>query len=209
MKRVKLIIICILTISLTGCLNFSKPSYTVEYYLLEYPSPIIKGFNTIDTSLKIERFSTNRVYNTQAMVYRAEPFKYASYHYSHWRVVPADMVSDLLFRDIKGSGAFRAVYSYNNYEQSRFHIQGTIEEFLEIMDKGNHETTLSLTITLLDTAKKAQTERVLLQKTYSFKEKITEHSPLEFSKGMSLNMCNLSKVLTHDIYEVIKHRIER
>ncbi|MCX8022777.1 MAG: ABC-type transport auxiliary lipoprotein family protein [Syntrophorhabdaceae bacterium] len=214
MKNIRSIIIFLLTLLLSGltsgCINLSKPPQRIDNYYLEYEPPIAKTGIALNTSLKFERFSAMRIYNTPAMLYRKGSYRYTAYNYSRWRVVPSDMVSDFLLRDIRESRILKAVYPYHNPEGARFHIQGSIDEFLEIIDNedGSSIASLSLTITLLDTESREITTRVVLQKTYSYKEKIKANSPFEFSRGMSLNMGNISREIIVDIYGAIKKRLD-
>ena len=203
MKKFKSIVLCVLILAAAGCFSRSKPAYLIEQYTVDYPAPAASGLSILDVPVKVERFSVSQSFNSQAMVYRPQPFTLSTYNYSRWRVSPADMVTDYLLRDLRSAAVFRAVYSYHDLEKGRFIIEGGVEEFLESADKPGLSTILSVSVSLLDTKRKEIAERLLFQKNYRFQEPIGEHSPEEFAKGMSLNMSRFSERLTKDVYEAI------
>lgn len=205
----KICILLLLVFVVAGCFSRSKPAYMIEQYTLEYKPPVLTGLSILNESVKVERFSVNQSFNTQAMVYRPYPFKLATYDYNRWRVNPGDMVTDYLLRDLRNADLFRAVFSYHDTERSRFVIEGGVEGFLEVADKNDLKATLSLNVSLLDMHGREIIEKVVFQKQYQFQEPIGEHTPEQFAKGMSTNMSHLSEQLVKDIHKAIMTRIRR
>jgi len=199
----KISVLLLAVFIIAGCFSRSKPVYMVEQYMLEYTPPVIEGLSDLSESIKVERFSANQSFNTRAMVYKPHPFKFTTYNYNRWRVNPADMVTDYFLRDLRNANIFRAVFSYHDIEKIRFVIEGHVQEFLEATDKNDLKTILSASIALLDMDRKEITERVIFQKQYKFQERVGEHTPEEFSKGMSVNMSRLSEQLIKDIHKAI------
>ncbi len=204
MKRLKSIVLCILVMAAAGCFSRSKPAYLVEQFTIDYPPPAATGLGILNDSIKVERFSVSQSFNSQAMVYRSQPFTLSTYNYSRWRVNPADMVTDYLVRDLRSAAVFRAFYSYRDPDRSRFVVEGGVEEFLESDDKSGLKAILSLNVSLLDRKGKEITDRLLFQKHYRFEEPIREHSPEEFARGMSLNMSRFSAQLAKDLREAVE-----
>jgi ABC-type uncharacterized transport system auxiliary subunit len=207
MKVLKFIVLCLLVVSAAGCFSRQKPAYMIDQYTLDYPAPVLAGLKALNEPIKVERFSVSQSYNSQAMVYRTQPFKLAVYNYSRWRVNPGDMTTDYLLRDLRKVDVFKAVYSYRGTERSRFVVEGGVEEFLESADRGGFAAILSLTVSLLDMQGKEVYERLLFQRDYEFRESIRERSPEEFARGMSVNMSRFSEQLAKDIYQAVTARI--
>ncbi|MCX5804775.1 MAG: ABC-type transport auxiliary lipoprotein family protein [Proteobacteria bacterium] len=199
----KIGILLLFVLIIAGCFSRSKPAYTIDRYMFEYTPPAIGGLIALAESIKVELFFVNQSFNTRSMVYKPHPFKFMTYNYSQWRVNPADMVTDYLLRDLRNTNIFQAVFSHHDIEKTRFIIEGQIEDFLETADKNDVNAILSVNITLLDTYRKEINKRIVFQKQYKFQEKIREHAPEEFAKGMSINMSRLSEQLVKDFHKAI------
>jgi len=199
---VKIGIMCAITLLAAGCFGRSKADHLVEQYSLEYAPPAVESLGRMCESVKVERFSVAQSFNSQAMVYRAQPYKLAVYNYNRWRVNPGDMVTDYLIRDLWAVNVFPAVFSYRNMEGTRFIIEGGVEEFLEMMAQDNWKAVLKTNVSFIDGSQKELTKRVVFQKRYHFEESLKEHSPDEFARGMSVNMQRFSEQLIKDIYGV-------
>jgi len=182
-----------------GCFGRTKPPLLVEQYTLEYAPPAADASVRIDGSIKIERFSAAQSFNSPAMLYRPQTYKLAAYNYNRWRVNPGDMVTDFLARDFRTSNVFSAVFTYRDIENTRFFIEGGVEEFLETLEDDNWKAVLKLNVSFIDGSQKELTKRLVFQKQYHFSESLKGHSPEEFARGMSLNMQRFSEQLIKDI----------
>lgn len=190
--------------SLTSCLNLQRPARQVERYTLEYPAPDFAGMPLAEASLKLERFTEAVTFNTSAMIYRPEPFQLDAYRYHRWRVHPADLIGDLLLRDLRKSGLFKAVFSHLDPQEGRFILEGGVEEFLEIEDQGQRQAVLAMNVTLLDSSARTLPERILFQKRYRFEEPLEEKTPRGLAKGLSQTMRKFSEALIRDAHEAIR-----
>lgn len=195
--------VCILSAACAG-----KTPYLIEQYTLEYPVPQARGEGPMNTTMRVERFSAAKAYSGQAMVYRSAPFKLDAYDYHRWRVSPGDMVTDFILRDLRGSGLFRAVFSYHDPEEARFVLEGGVEEFLESDEKDGTKAVLGLSVTLLDSAQREVTKRVVFQRRYRFVEAMRAQDPQALVKSMSRSMEMLSGALLTDVQVAVKQAIK-
>ncbi len=138
----------------SGCGLGGKPAYLVKEYIFEYPPPTVDQVVQTNDLIKMERFSIAKDFDTRAMVYQDSPFHRGSDPYNRWRVNPNDMVTDYLLRDLRKAGLFRAVFSYNDSEDTRYLLEGRVDEFLDLKEKDGRKAALSLNITLQDMAQK-------------------------------------------------------
>ena len=205
----RLMVILIPILLLSGCFTRTKPYYMVEQYTLEYNPPVIQGTTALDELMKVERFSVAQSFNSTAMVYKPDLFKLAIYNYSRWRVNPGDLVTDYLLRDLRNSGIFRAVFSYRDAETTRFILKGGIEEFLELDEQNSAKAMLSISVALLDLSEKEITRKVLFQKGYRFSEPLKERTAEGLARGMSNAMAQFSEQLVKDINSAVKNRVTR
>jgi len=198
-NKLAIITLCVCIFFIPGCFGRTKTPYITEQFAFEYNPTAFKSTDQIDGSVKIERFSVNQLYNSQAMVFRAQPYKLSVYNYNRWRTSPGDMVCDFLTRDFRTSNVFAAVFSYRDTEEARFIVEGGVEEFLESFEKDTWNAVLKINVSFIDDSQKEITKRVLFQKRYFYKEKMKEHSPDEFARGMSTNMQRFSEQLISDV----------
>lgn len=191
------------TFLFAGCIDRGKPSPMIENYSFEYPSPTFAGLPPLNLTVKVERFSVAKAYNTLSMVFRPEPYKLDAYGSHRWIANPGDMVSDYLLRDLRNSGLFQAVFSFRDYEDARFVIQGGVEEFLEADDGERGNAVLSLSVTLTDTSHPSFPNRLVYQKKYSFSEPLADRTPAGLAGSMSKVMAKASVRIIQDVYQAV------
>jgi uncharacterized lipoprotein YmbA len=190
----------------SGCGIGGKRTYIVKQYLLEYPAPPGEVAGRIHELLKVERFSVAQAFNTPAMIYKEKAFQYHVDPYHRWRVNPGDIVSDFLTRDLSRAGLFRAVYSHSDVADTRYRLEGWIEEFAGWGGKEGAKAVLSLEVTFVDLSKKEAPERVVFQKSYCYTEPLLEKTPEGLTRAMSSVMERLSKQIISDLYNALKNR---
>ena len=161
------LIICFLV--LQGCANSGKPRYDVENYLLDYRAPTFENKARLNTTIRLHRFTIASVYNTQNMIFRTDDYTLDSYNYNRWAVNPADMTADNLLRDMQESGLFRAVFSRYTVEETRFLLQGGINDFFLRIGENGKFAVISLEITLKDSLRQEATKQIVFQKNTAAK----------------------------------------
>lgn len=206
MKLPLILAVPLLALPLTGCIDRGKPSPMIESYAFEYPTPSFRDLAPLNQAIKVERFSVAKAYNTPSMVFRPEPFKLDAYAGSRWMVNPGDMVSDWLLRDLRTSGLFKAVFSYRDYEDARFVIQGGVEEFLESDAPDVRSAVLSLSVTLIDLSRPQTPDKVIFQMKYSSVEPMAEPTPEGLARAMSKGMEKVSAKIIRDVYNAVRDR---
>jgi ABC-type uncharacterized transport system auxiliary subunit len=189
---------------LQGCANSGKPRYEVENYLLDYPAPTFENKVKLDTTIRFSRFTIASAYNTQNMIFRTDNYTLDFFNYNRWAVNPADMTADTLLRDMQASGLFRAVFSRYTVEETRFLLQGGINDFFLRIEKNGKVAVISMEITLKDSLRQEATKRIVFQKKYSREEALTDQSPHGYCQAMSKALKNISQQITTDVYEAIK-----
>ena len=187
-----------------GCANSGKPRYDVENYLLSYTAPAFENKTKLDKTIRISRFTIAAAYNNQNMIFRTNDYNIDFFNYNRWAVNPADMTADILLRDMQESGLFLAVFSRYAVEETRFLIQGGINDFfLRIGDKSK-VAVIAIEITLKDSQQKEATKKIVFQKKYSREETLTDQSPHGYCQAMSKALKNLSQQITTDVYAALK-----
>jgi ABC-type uncharacterized transport system auxiliary subunit len=190
-------------ILISGCSLGAKPSYLVNQYTLEYPSPFQKEFTSINELVKVEQFSVAQTFNTSAMIYREGPNLRNVDPYNRWRIKPGEMAAEYLARDLRNSGLFRAVFSCNDSEGTRYLLEGQVDEFLEASEKDGRKAVLGLNVTFLDLKKRDTAEKVIFQRDYKVAEPYPEKTPAALAQGMSRAMEKISRQIILDLQDAV------
>lgn len=201
--RSVVIIAVLILFSVQGCIGRGKPAPMIEHYTFEYPSPTFANLSRLEQTIKVERFSVAKAFNTVSMVYRPEAFKLDTYASNRWMVNPGDMTSDYLLRDLRNSGLFRAAFSYRDYEDARFMLEGGLEEFLEIDEGKTRSAVMTLSVNLLDMSRTGTPGRLIFQKKYRSVEPITDADPAGLARAMSNGMAKVSSQVIKDVYDAV------
>lgn len=206
MGRGKLVFVFSLMLSLIlgACLNLKEPRTRVEYYSLEYDPPPLEALDPLPVVLRLQRFGVAPTYNTNRFIYRNDAYERDAYLYHKWRANPGDLVSYFLGRDLRESGLFNGVLSYDSQSPASFMIEGFVDEFLE-WDEGNvWYALLKISITLMVENEPDISKRILFQQTYRAKEPSSKKNPQELAEAMSRAMSKISREVTMDIYTHLK-----
>ena len=194
-----------LALVLAGC---GHPPVLVHQYLLDYPSPALKG-TPLNAGLKVDRFQVAQAYNTTSMVYQPGAFEREAYKYHRWRVNPGYLVTDYLARDLRQSGLFQAVFTYESSEKPRFALEGGVEDFQELDDSDGWKASLALIVTLLDTTQEEVPQKVVFQKSYRVTEPMVERTPKGLAESMSRALERASAQILSDVYQAARKRLAR
>jgi ABC-type uncharacterized transport system auxiliary subunit len=191
---------------IAGCSFGAKPSYKVNQYTLEYPSPFSKEFTPTNEFVKVEEFSVVQTFNTSAMVYKEGPNLRNVDPYNRWRTKPGEMAAEYLVRDLRNCGLFRGVISYDESMETRYLLEGNVDEFLEIDEKDGRRAVLGLNVTFLDLKKRETAEKLIFQRDYKAVEPCIERTPAALAQGMSRAMEKISKQIILDLQDAVKSR---
>jgi ABC-type uncharacterized transport system auxiliary subunit len=200
----KMGIVLIVIVLLMGCFQRTKAPYVVEHFTFDYSSPVVSSLTPVDGLIRIERFSIAHSFNSMAMVFKPQAYRFDSYSGSRWRVNPVDMTGDFLIRDLRKAALFRQVFSYHSDEPVRFILEGAIEEFYESDEGPASNAMFVINVALLDMNEKEITRRLRFQKTYRYSKALDKRSPEDFAKGMSANMTVFSEQLIKDLNSALK-----
>jgi ABC-type uncharacterized transport system auxiliary subunit len=162
----------------------------------------------LNANLKVERFAVAQAYNTTSMIYQAQAFKSEAYKYHRWRVNPGYLVTDYLVRDLRAGGLFKAVFTYESSEKTRFVLEGGVEDFQESDNPDGWKAALALVVTLIDTSQEGVPQKVVFQKSYRVTEPMVTQTPQGLAESMSRAMEQASARIISDVYDAARKRLE-
>ena len=193
---------------LPACASQSGESVLVRKWVLEYPPPPPIQDAILPTALKVSRLAAASGYNGQEMVYRPGPNQRGTYPYHNWLMAPADMLGDLLVRDLRSEQGYQAVFSSHETPKVRFLLEGGVLECLELNQPKGWQARLGLHITVLDLKHRGLPERVLMQKDYSFTMPIEKKGAAGFAQAASAAAQSLSAQVRADLRRAVQARLK-
>ncbi len=201
---IKICLILIAIVHITGCFERTKAPYTFERFTFDYQPPVPSGIIPVNGLVRVERLSVAHAFDKMAMVFKPQTYRFDSYAGNRWAVNPGDMVGDFLIRDLRRAGLFKEVFTYRSDERVRFVLEGAIDEFFQLDEGSVSSAIFNINIRILDTHEKEMTKRFRFSKTYRYSKTLDGKSPEGFAKAMSSNMAAFSEQLIKDLNSALK-----
>jgi ABC-type uncharacterized transport system auxiliary subunit len=116
--------------SLTGC-GATRP---VRYYQLTVPSDAgdIEKAGAVPVRLLLGGLVTSHLYREDRIVYGNGPEQLGTYEYQRWAEPPAEMIQEILLRELRATGHYRAVHVRRSNVTGDFAIRGRLYDFKEV-----------------------------------------------------------------------------
>jgi ABC-type uncharacterized transport system auxiliary subunit len=115
---------------LTGC-GAARPS---KYYELTIPgnSAAAVGKNPYPVTLLLGPLRASHLYREDSIVYSSSAEAMGTYRYQKWAEPPNEMLVDMLLRDLRASGKYRAVDVLRSNSRGDYVLYGRLYDFKEI-----------------------------------------------------------------------------
>ena len=200
-----LTLVCLALLALASC-GGAPPVY-VHRYLLGYPPPEPAAPPPLDAAIKVERFGSLPLVNTQNMLILGAKQETSHYQYHRWQNYPADMVSSLLTRDLQASRRYLAVFGPDSSQLPRFRLEGGVERFVQETQAGGVQAQLRLEVTLLDYRQREVVKQVMYQKSYAQSVPMSASDAAALAQALSQAMARISPQVLADLEKAIAARL--
>jgi len=184
-----------------GCTSLRQPVRRIDYYLLEYAAPVMKGKPPLPFVIRIDSFRVSPAYNSSSIIYREEPYERNAYVYHKWRANPGDLVTYFLARDMGQSSLFSGAFAMKSRISPSHVVQGTVDEFYEHDGPGSWQAVLGISIALLKSIEPDISKQILFQQRYRESEDCAREGPQALAEAMSKAMGRISERVISDIYQ--------
>jgi ABC-type uncharacterized transport system auxiliary subunit len=133
---------------LAGC-GAARPS---KYYELTLPAdpPSATAGNPNGETLLIGPLRSSHLYREDHIVYSSPHEDMGTYEYQKWSEPPAEMLAELLMRDLRASGRYRAVEMLRSNSHGDYTLYGRLYDFKELSG-GPLSSRISLDLELRET----------------------------------------------------------
>ena len=118
------------TAALGGC-GAERPS---KYYQLTIPGDMTGAppADPAPVTLLLGTWLTSHLYRDDRIVYSSAGQEMGTYEYQRWAAPPAEMIEEVLLRQLRASGRYRAVYSQRSNANGDFLLRGRLYDLKEI-----------------------------------------------------------------------------
>ncbi len=126
-----LIMAAALTVGLLGGCGATRPS---KYYQLTVPADAgaVEKADMVPVTLLLGALMTSHLYREDRIVYGNGAEQMGTYEYQRWAEPPAEMIQEVLLRELRASGRYRAVHYRRSNMQGDFAIRGHLYDFKEV-----------------------------------------------------------------------------
>jgi ABC-type uncharacterized transport system auxiliary subunit len=116
--------------SLTGC----GAARAVKYYQLTVPTDAgdVEKPGAVPVRLLLGGLTTSHLYREDRIVYGNGPEQLGTYEFQRWAEPPAEMIQEILLRELRATGHYRAVHMRRSNVTGDFAIRGRLYDFKEV-----------------------------------------------------------------------------
>jgi ABC-type uncharacterized transport system auxiliary subunit len=124
------IIFLICAVLLAGC-GAARPS---KYYQLTVPSndSADPPGDAFPVTIVMGPLLSSHLYREDHIVYSSNGEAMGTYEYQRWAEPPTEMIQEVLFRALRSSGRYRAVYAQRSSIRGDYLLHGQLYDFKEI-----------------------------------------------------------------------------
>jgi ABC-type uncharacterized transport system auxiliary subunit len=189
-------------ILLSGCGLTARDAIT--YHTFNYPAPSRDVPTPARGTLMIYRFLLSPSVESGFLVVARPKGKPRSLTYQRWAHNPADMITDLVRRDIADAGLFSKTVDQSSSERYRYALEGTIRKLGGKVARGKTNAVIEVRVSLTDFGVPLGADKKLMERVYRIAKRCGDSSPEEIMEGLNRAVGELSTRLRTDIRAALK-----
>jgi ABC-type uncharacterized transport system auxiliary subunit len=114
----------------SGC-GAARP---IKYYELTVPGDMAPAVdpNAVPITLLVGPLAASHLYREDQIVYGAAGESMGLYQSQRWAEPPTEMIQEVMFRELRASGRYRAVNSLRSSARGEYSLQGRLYDFKEV-----------------------------------------------------------------------------
>jgi len=124
----------LLTALTAGLFNGCGAARPSKYYQLTVPIDAVTGSqaNPAPVTLLLGSLMASHLYREDRIVYSSGGERMGTYETQRWAEPPTEMVEELLLRELRASGRYRAVYTHRSDATGDYLVRGRLYDFKEL-----------------------------------------------------------------------------
>jgi ABC-type uncharacterized transport system auxiliary subunit len=114
---------------LSGC-GATRPT---QYYQLSVPADVHNAdANASGISLALGPLVASHLYREDRIVFSSGPQQMGTYEFQRWTEPPAEMIEEVLLRELRASGRYREVFAQRSASHADYVLRGRLYDFKEV-----------------------------------------------------------------------------
>ncbi|MBI4963870.1 MAG: membrane integrity-associated transporter subunit PqiC [Desulfomonile tiedjei] len=180
-----------------GCSLKSREA--IIYHAFEYPPPSKESGVTIPETLMVYRFLLDPAVDIYSLVLANSKGAEESMSLHRWKDNPADMITELVLRDIESSGLFEKVVDQTSNARYRYALEGTVRRLQGAARDGKVFATLEAEATLTDFDPPRAGQKALMTQSYKMETTSGDATAGAVVRALNLAVQEFSSRLRADI----------
>jgi len=127
-------IISLALVFFAGALAGCGAARSSKFYQLTIPSDVTPSSepNPYPVTLVLGPVSSSHLYREDHVAYSSDGQSMGVYEYQRWAEPPTEMIADVLLRELRMSGRYRAVYRSGSNVRGDYLLRGHLYDFKEV-----------------------------------------------------------------------------
>jgi ABC-type uncharacterized transport system auxiliary subunit len=193
----------LLWIGFMGCCFFqlacAVKTRDIASYSFDYPAPErLSGAAASDT-IMVYRFLLARSVPMDALVVTQAKGAAPSGLQYRWEENPADMITDLIQRDMQNSGLFKKAVDQASSAEYRYALEGAIKNLQGVIKDQGAKAVLEIDVNLTDFEQPAGANKSIVKKTYKIEVPSADSKPQSLIKAFNSAVREFSEQLRADV----------
>src|SRR4030088_2813396 len=106
---------------------------TIQYYQLTGPPDVHTAeTNAAGISLALGPLVASHLYREDRIVFSSGPQQMGTYEFQRWTEPPAEMIQEVLLRQLRASNRYREVFTQRSASRSDYVLRGRLYDFKEV-----------------------------------------------------------------------------
>ncbi len=183
-----------------------KTGKNVIYHTLDYPPPDKEFKTPIPHTLMVYRFLLAPDVESDSLLVSRPKGAEKSVRLHRWQDNPADLITDILLRDLQASGLFQKTVDQLSDVRYRYALEGTLRDLHGVIKNGHASAVVELEVVFTDFEYPRAAEKDLLKKTYKAEIPSKDASAESILEAFNQGVREISALLRADIDTVLEKR---
>ena len=188
----------------SGCAM--KTGKAVIYNSLDYPPPDKEFKTPIPHTLMVYRFLLAPDVESDSVLISRPKGAEKSVRLHRWQDNPADLVTDILLRDLQASGLFQKTVDQLSDVRYRYALEGTLRNLHGVIKDGRASAVVELEVVLTDFEAPRAAQKDLLKKTYKVEIPSNNSSAESMLAAFNEGVREISERLRADLHTALEKR---
>lgn len=189
---------------LAGCAVLNRNA--IMYHSFSYPVPTTTSPAPVPETLMIYRFLLGPAVDSDYLLVTGPSAKDEAVGSHRWSRGPADMITDLIERDLAGAGIFEKTVGQFSNTRYRYALEGKVLEMKGVRKGDKAAALIEMEATLTDFGVPLGADKTIFKKTYRVEAPSTDASPAAIVEALNRALGQFSQELRTDIKSAVREK---